>query len=161
MWKAVGVMFAATIIVSMGNGLLSKGMRELNDLQWSGPFWSVLFDYIASAIHKPKIILGVACHATFFALMLLSFSWGDLSLVLPVSAFTFIFSAVIAQFYLKEHVNALRWIGALIIMIGVMTALAGERLQEGPSGQDAGLLHMRGSLGQSVRSDGSDGIAHE
>jgi drug/metabolite transporter (DMT)-like permease len=158
MWKAVGVMFVATIIVSMGNGLLSKGMRELDDLQWSGPFWSVLLECITSAIHNPKIILGVACHATFFGLMLLAFSWGDLSLVLPVSAFTFVFGAVIAQFYLNEHVNALRWIGALIIMIGVMTVLAGEHWQESPSGRAAGLTHIRGFIGQPGGSGGSDGM---
>lgn len=160
MWKAVGVMFVATIIVSMGNGLLSKGMRELSDLQWTGTFWSGLSSVVVAAIHKPTVLVGVACHATFFGLMLLAFSWGDLSLVLPISAFTFVFGVIIARFYLNEDVGALRWIGSLIIMIGVITVLAGEYGQEGLARQSTGTVHIGESLPKPVNPAGNDEIIH-
>ena len=127
MWKAIIVMFLGTIIASIGDGLLSKGLRDLQQMEWSGGFWSVSIRYIAAAVHKPSILLGVVCHALFFATILVAFSWGDLSLVLPITAFTYVFAPLIAQFYLRENVNIMRWMGACIIVIGVITVLLGEK----------------------------------
>ncbi len=127
MWKAIIVMFLGTVIVSIGDGLLSKGLRELQQVGWSGGFWSVSLQYVGAAIHKPSILIGVLCHALFFATILLSLSWGDLSLVLPITALTYVFAPLIAQFYLRENVNILRWMGAAIIVIGVFTVLLGEK----------------------------------
>jgi len=150
MWKAVLVMFVATVFVSIGDGLLSKGLRELHKMQFSGTLWSSSISYLGAAVQKPTIVIGVFCHASFFALMLLAFSWGDLSLVLPISAFTYVFGALMAHFYLKEDVNALRWIGAVIILVGVFTVLMGEKKEQGQTSPEA----SRGAL-QSVQ--GPDG----
>ena len=127
MWKAVIVMFLGTIIVSIGDGLLSKGLRELQQMEWPGSCWSVCIQYVSAAIHKPTIVLGVACHASFFGMLLVAFSWADLSLVLPITAFTYVFAQFVAKFYLGEPVNAFRWVGAVIIVVGVLTVLAGEK----------------------------------
>lgn len=126
MFKAILVMFVGTIIVSIGNGLLSKGLRALQEMEWSGPFWSTCFNYIATAAKDPIIIVGVVCHATFFALLLVAFSMGDLSLVLPITSLTYVFAAIIGKLYLNEEVNILRWIGCIIIVVGVSVVLMGE-----------------------------------
>lgn len=126
MLKAVIVMLIGTIIVSIGNGLLSKGLRALQKLDWTGPFWSTGLQYIGTAARDPIIVLGVICHATFFALLLVAFSLGDLSLVLPVTSLTYVFAAIIGKVYLNEDVNTLRWIGSIIIVAGVFVVLIGE-----------------------------------
>lgn len=126
MWNAIIVIFLGTIFASIGDGLLSKGLRDLQQLEWSGSFWSVSVHYIMAAVHKPSILFGVLCHALFFASILLALSWGDLSLVLPITALTYVFAPLIAQFCLREHVNIMRWMGAAIIVIGVFTVLLGE-----------------------------------
>ncbi len=130
MFKAIIVMFIGTIIVSIGNGLLSKGLRALQELDWSGPFWSTGLHYIGTAARDPIIVVGVVCHATFFALLLVAFSLGDLSLVLPITSFAYLFAAIIGKIYLNEDVNALRWIGSIIIVAGVFVVLVGEGRKE-------------------------------
>lgn len=127
MWKAVIVMFFGTVVASIGDGLLSKGLRELQQMEWSGSFWPVCIQYVSAAIHKPSILLGIACQAIFFGVLLVAFSWADLSLVLPITAFTYVFAPLIAQFYLREQVNTLRWVGAIVIVLGVAAVLLGER----------------------------------
>jgi len=130
MFKAVIVMFIGTVIVSIGNGLLSKGLRALQELDWSGPFWSTGLHYIGTATRDPIIVVGVICHATFFALLLVAFSLGDLSLVLPITSLTYLFAVIIGKIYLHEDVNVLRWIGAIIIVAGVFVVLVGEGAKE-------------------------------
>jgi drug/metabolite transporter (DMT)-like permease len=127
MWKAIIIIFFGTMFSSIGDGFLSKGLRELQQVEWSGGFFSVSTQYIRAAIQKPGILIGVSCHAVFFASILLAYSWGDLSLVLPITALTYVFAPLIAQFYLNENVNMMRWMGAAIIVIGVCTVLLGER----------------------------------
>ncbi len=126
MWKAIIVIFIGTLLGSIGDGLLSKGLRDLQHLQWSGGFWSVAFQYVRAAVHKPTIVLGVMCHASFFASILFAFSFADLSLVLPISAMTYVFAPFIATYFLKEDVNLMRWLGAGIIVVGVVTVLLGQ-----------------------------------
>ena len=56
-----------------------------------------------------------------FFCLLTALSWGDASLVGPASAsLTFIVSAVLAKFFLKEEVDHHRWISALLVCVGVV-----------------------------------------
>jgi drug/metabolite transporter (DMT)-like permease len=125
MWKAVLAMFIGTMIASIGDGLLSRGVQGLNQLDMPGPIWTNLFGYGKAAFKSPYIILGLLCHISFFASLLVAFSWADLSLVLPITAFTYVFAAFIAKIFLHEDVNYLRWIGTVIIVIGVSIVLLG------------------------------------
>ena len=130
MFKAALIMFIGTIIVAFGDGFLSKGLREIAKIELTGTFFSNCLEYIGFAIKNPIILLGVLCHATFFFLLLISFSLGDLSYVLPINALTYIFAAIIAKVYLHEDVNLLRWIGTIIIVIGVFVVLLGQGKDE-------------------------------
>ncbi len=123
MWKPIVIMLFATMILAVGNGLLSKGLHEVRALYFTGPFWSVALGYAGAVIHHPRVLIGICCHIIFFSLLLLAFSVGDLSLVVPVSAFDYIFSVFIARYYLGETVPSLRWIGVAIILVGVMTVV--------------------------------------
>ena len=135
MWKAIIVIFLGTIFSSIGDGFLSKGLRELQQVELSGSFWSMSIQYIRAAIQKPGILIGVMCHTLFYASLLLALTWGDLSLVLPITALTYVFAPLVAQHYLNENVNIMRWMGAAIIVIGVCTVLVGERANIGSEKQ--------------------------
>lgn len=130
MWKAVGTMFLATIIISIGNGFLSRSMKELSQINLPGTFFANIACYLSAVLHNPLFIIGGLCHAAFFGLMLAAFSWGDLSIVFPVGAFSYVFTALMAKFYLQEDVNILRWIGTFIIICGVFVLLIGEAKDE-------------------------------
>ena len=43
----------------------------------------------------------------------------ELSFAVPVSAVTYVLETVLAKYFLKEHVNWLRWAGASLVVCGV------------------------------------------
>ena len=49
-------------------------------------------------------------------------SRADLSFVLPVIATSFVLIAIIGHFAMNERVSGIRWIGILVICIGVLLA---------------------------------------
>ncbi|HON45365.1 MAG TPA: DMT family transporter [Planctomycetota bacterium] len=130
MWKAIFTMLLATVIISIGNGFLSKSMKELSQIELPGSFWSNVFCYLGAVVRNPLFIVGGLCHAAFFGLMLVALSWGDLSVVFPIGAFSYIFTALMAKFYLHEDVNFLRWVGTFVIIAGVFILLIGEARDE-------------------------------
>jgi drug/metabolite transporter (DMT)-like permease len=43
----------------------------------------------------------------------------DISFVQPILALTYVITPLLAIFFLREHVPALRWVGICIIILGV------------------------------------------
>ena len=105
-------------------------MKELSQIELLGSFWSNVFCYLGAVVRNPLFIVGGLCHAAFFGLMLAALSWGDLSVVFPIGAFSYIFTALMAKFYLHEDVNFLRWVGTFVIIAGVFILLIGEARDE-------------------------------
>lgn len=132
MWKGIVIILTATVVVSIGNGLLSKGLKELHALEAGGPLWSVAWAYVSAGLRNPLLVVGGICHGLFFAGLLLALSLADLSLVVPLTALTYVFAALIGHFWLHEPVDTLRWVGAVIIMVGVIVLLVGEGRNPGP-----------------------------
>ncbi|HXY61769.1 MAG TPA: DMT family transporter, partial [Nitrospirota bacterium] len=71
--------------------------------------------------------LGVVFLGIFFFLYLAALSWADLSFVLPLTAVSYLFAALLARFFLKEDVSWYRWAGTFVIVIGIaLVALGGK-----------------------------------
>lgn len=116
--KTLLLVVLATLSTTVGEVLLAKGMKEVGDvsqLEWS-ELWKMFRMFL-----NPKVMVGVLCMAMFFFSYAASLSWAELSLVLPTTAFSIVFATVIAYLWLGEHVSGLRWVGIMIIMIGIMT----------------------------------------
>lgn len=101
----------------LGNVLLGKGMRHAGPM----PGWSAndLFHRYARILTSSEIWLGIAFLITFFIAYMLVLSWADYSYVQPSSAIAYGMVAVLAHFLLHEAVSPTRWIGVLIICLGV------------------------------------------
>ncbi len=56
----------------------------------------------------------------FFAANMLVLSWADYSYVQPASSMAYLMSALLAHFLLREVVTPTRWVGVLIICLGVL-----------------------------------------
>jgi uncharacterized membrane protein len=118
-WKVIGIMFLATLAVSVGETLLAKGMKETNTV---GPgFWTQLRSVINWAV-----VCGTLPMMSYFALYMLALKSADLSFVLPLTAISYLIAAFLARFYLHETVTPTRWLGALIITAGVVVVGLGE-----------------------------------
>lgn len=69
---------------------------------------------------NPFFFAGVLAMALSFFSLLLSLSWGDVSLVGPAAAsLTFIGNAFAAKIFLHEKVDRRRWMAAVLVAAGV------------------------------------------
>lgn len=118
-WRVIGVMLLATLAVSVGETLLAKGMRGTNAA--APGFWAQ-----ARALLNWPVICGALLMAAYFGLYMLALKSADLSFVLPLTAVSYLLGAALARFYLHEQVTPTRWIGALIITLGVVVVGLGE-----------------------------------
>lgn len=118
MSKTILVMGLAVVLGVVGDMLLSKGMKEIGDA--SSLTLRGLFPFLGKVIRNPKIMLGTLLLAGFFFLWLAVLSWEQLSVALPMQAVTFVLGPLFAQIWLGEAVSPIRWIGTVLISIGVV-----------------------------------------
>jgi drug/metabolite transporter (DMT)-like permease len=102
-----------------GDVLQAHAMRQIGDLgairQRHG-----LIEASRRVLSSPAFMLGLLFMAMAFFSLLISLSWGSVSVVGPASAsLTFIANAVAAQIFLKERVDRRRWLAALFVAAGV------------------------------------------
>jgi drug/metabolite transporter (DMT)-like permease len=118
--KVMGVMLLAVLAVSVGEALLSKGMKQSNAV--TGGFWALARGILGNG----HVVVGTLLMTTYFGLYMLALRWADLSFVLPLTALSYLFGALLAKLYLGETVTPVRWAGALIITVGVIIVGLGD-----------------------------------
>ncbi len=120
-WRTVFFTLLAVAGATFGETFLSVGMRKIGEAPsvLAGE-WKPLFWFYVKAFTSPWVLGGIACLAIYFFTFLQLVSWADLSLVLPMTALTFVLATLLARFWLGEHVSALRWLGTCVIALGVV-----------------------------------------
>ena len=111
---------AAVVMAStVGDVLQSRAMREIGDLGVVRKEHG-LSGVVLQVITNARFVIGLAFMAVGFLCLLVTLSWGDVSIVGPASAsLTFLANALVAHIYLKENVDRRRWIAALCVAGGV------------------------------------------
>src|SRR5687767_15041241 len=128
MSKLLVILFVALCFETIGVVLLSKGLKSLE-----GPRNDRVAEIarvVGRALTDKRIILGVACEAVFFVGLLIMMSNADVSFVWPLTSLTFVFSTVAARFYLHEQIDALRWMGVVLIVLGAGLITFTEKRKE-------------------------------
>lgn len=118
------VLLAIVIFGATGDALLSRGMKEVGEIHLND--WHELI----YAIGDPWVLGGIVLLLGFFASYLTALSWADLTYVLPATAIGYVVLALIAKFYLHEHISLMRWAGILLITAGVGFVATGPALTE-------------------------------
>jgi len=115
-WSGIAAVVVASTV---GDVLQSRAMKEIGDLslvRHSHGTWAVIRTVITNA----RFMIGLAFMALGFFSLLITLSWGDVSIVGPASAsLTFLANALVAHIYLKENVDRRRWMAALCVAGGV------------------------------------------
>jgi drug/metabolite transporter (DMT)-like permease len=129
--KTFLVAFLAALSAAIGEALLSYAMKR------GGPVDMAQFSHwanlVMSVVRNSYIFIGVVFLAVYFFLYLIALSWADLSFVLPLTAVSYIFAAILARIFLKEDVTWLRWMGTLVIIVGItLIALDGRQRTGSP-----------------------------
>ncbi|MGB8889952.1 MAG: EamA family transporter [Candidatus Korobacteraceae bacterium] len=115
-WLGIG---AVVITATAGDVLQARAMKEIGDLgviRRSRGWLQV----VRQVVSNPRFMLGLLFMALAFFSLLITLSWGDVSVVGPASAsLTFIANAFAARIFLKERVDHRRWLAAAFVAGGV------------------------------------------
>lgn len=123
--KTLLVIFIAILAQTLGDVCLTRGMKSIGEISTLDPVR--LFGIGVQVFTNPFIWLGIGILLVFFILYLTALSWADLSYVVPATAFGYALNAVMAKYLLHEHISLKRWIGTLIICIGVAVVTRTEQ----------------------------------
>jgi drug/metabolite transporter (DMT)-like permease len=130
-------LFIAILSQTLGDVSLTRGMKSIGEVNTLNPV--ELFNIGLQVFTNPMIWLGILLLGIFFGLYLAALSWADLSFVLPITAFGYMLNAFMSWRLLGEHVSLARWIGTLIICVGVAVVSRTEQSTTRPeSGGAAG-----------------------
>lgn len=112
-WKTAIVSVIVIVTNVFGSYSLTRGLRSIGVIA----SWSPL-PYIY-AFRNPWVSVGVLFMIGWLVSRLSLLSWADLSYVLPVTAFSYVFTAIIGAVFFDERVNRLHWVGISLITLGV------------------------------------------
>lgn len=115
--KIVSMLALLILMDTSGNLLLSHGMKRIGRVNLQR--LSDLFRLIPRVLIQPAIGLAVACMTVSFFSFITLLSWANLSFVLPATSLGYCVNTLGAVFLLKENVTAERWLGTLLIGLGV------------------------------------------
>jgi uncharacterized membrane protein len=116
MLKTSILVVIAALIGGAGHVMLSAGMRAVGDLtSASAGRWAM----VLAAVSSPWVLFGVLFQAIFFFMYLALLSREALTLVLPMTAISYVAIALLAQTFLAEAVTPVRWAGIGFIIVGV------------------------------------------
>lgn len=134
--KTLIVLFIAICAQTLGDVCLTKGMKSIGEVNTLDPV--ALFHIGVQVFTNPLVWLGIIILCVFFGLYLVALSWADLSFVLPVTAFGYVLNAFMSWRLLGEHVSLARWLGTIIICVGVaIVARTEQRTTRSEAGANA------------------------
>jgi len=120
------VLAGVTLFSAVGDTLLAHGMKETGNISLQN-----LGSIILVVLH-PGIALGIFFLLAFFACYLTALSWADLTYVLPATSLSYVLVTLVARFWLHEQVSLSRWLGVLLISLGVGFVTQGPALTHKP-----------------------------
>jgi drug/metabolite transporter (DMT)-like permease len=115
--KTYALLASMVFFSSLGNVLLSRGMKQTGEIVDFS--LTALAGTFVKTFTNPSIWLGILSLLVFFFSYLLLLSWADFSYVQPASAIGYAFVSLLGYFLLGEFISPMRWIGVLIICVGV------------------------------------------
>lgn len=128
MTRILVVLLFALTFESVGVVLLGKGLKLLEP---PATYSAVeIMRLIGRGFLNKHIVLGVLFEALFFGGLLYMMSRADVSFIWPLTSLTFVFSTLMAKFYLDEHISTLRWAGVFFIVCGAGLITFSERIHE-------------------------------
>ena len=115
--KTLIMVLAMVVCAVTGDLLLKRGMSEAGAVQFTGHGLSQALLHMATS---GMIWLGILFLLGFMASQMTVMSWADYSYVMPAGAFGYALQTFLAVVVLHETVSAKRWIGVLLICVGVV-----------------------------------------
>lgn len=116
-----GLILCTVFVSSCGDILCAKGMSQGGELLDFGP--SGVLRVARYIVTRKLVILGGLCYAVAFFSLLGLFTVAQLSVAVPATALSFVVDTLGAHFVLKENIPWKRWMGVILVSIGVVLAV--------------------------------------
>lgn len=119
------VLYVLIVFVGTGGELfVSRAMKTMGEVTDFRPH--ALAGVVGRALMLPRMWAGVSLMAVAFFALLGMLSLAKASLVFPASALSYAAGALGGKLFLGERVTPQRWIGVLIVCIGVTLVFLGK-----------------------------------
>ena len=114
---AMGIVLASTLLTSTAQLFYKFGAEKLS------------FN-ILSLITNFELITGMVLYAIGGILLILSFRGGEVSVLYPIFATSYIWVSFLSIYFLGEVMNVFKWLGIFTIMVGIVLIGYGSRKTE-------------------------------
>jgi uncharacterized membrane protein len=115
--KTLVMVLALVVCANIGDLTLKRGMTEIGAVELSAAGLARAFPL---TLTNAKVWIGIVFLVGFMASYMTVLSWADYSYVMPVGAFGYAMLTFFAVVFLNEHVSAQRWIGVILVCLGVL-----------------------------------------
>ncbi len=115
--KTIIIIAIIVLADSAGNILLTKGIRQVGEVSTLAP--RVLLMIARKALRNHHFLASIFFMAVHFVGYLAVLSWADLSFVFPATAMVYAISTLAGKFFLGETISSHRWVGTVLVCLGV------------------------------------------
>jgi uncharacterized membrane protein len=116
-FKTLCMVLLMVLCANVGDLLLKRGMQQIGAVEVSaGGLWHALL----ATISNGTIWLAILFLLGFTLSYMTAVSWADYSYVMPAGAFGYALLTLLAVIFLHETVTAQRWVGVILICVGVL-----------------------------------------
>lgn len=118
--------FLLAIIVLVGTGgelAVTRAMKDIGEVHDFSP--RNLLRVLVRAFSAGWMWFGILLMTIAFFALLAMLSWENVSFVIPVTALSYVAGALGGKFLLGERVTPMRWLGVLLVCLGVALVCVG------------------------------------
>jgi uncharacterized membrane protein len=129
--KTLVMVLAMVVCANAGDLMLKRGMSQIGAVELTPAGLAHAFRL---TVTSGTVWIAIVFLSGFLLSYMTVLSWADYSYVMPAGAFGYAILTFLAVFFLHESVSPRRWIGVVMICVGVL--LVGQtkpRTTEAPS----------------------------
>ncbi|MBW8863994.1 MAG: EamA family transporter, partial [Verrucomicrobia bacterium] len=121
--------FEAFGVIALKQGITVIG-KQYTERKATLPVWKNVLTLVGNWFTNKNVLFGLLLETIFFVLLQYLLGQRDVSFVWPLTAVSFVMTTLAAQFILHERVDAIRWGGVTLIVLGAMLISYGEHNKE-------------------------------
>lgn len=119
-WLLLGIVVLAG---TAGEISVTRAMKQIGEVRQFHP--RALVGVLGRAMRIGWMWLGLGLLAMAFFSLLALLSWENVSYVVPLTALSYVVGALMAKIFLGEKVDLIRWVGVLLVVVGVVLVAVG------------------------------------
>ena len=134
MTKILIILLITFAFEAFGIIALKKGINEISikytERKATTPVWKNVITLVGNWFTNKDVLFGLLLETIFFIMLQYLLGQRDVSFVWPLTAISFVMTTLAAQFLLHERVDAMRWSGVALIMLGAAFISYSEHTKE-------------------------------